>query len=37
MRHVEAVPADKARHTYTIDTGQNIRNVKVAFSVPASR
>jgi hypothetical protein len=37
MRHIEPVPAARARHTYTIDTGPNVRNVKVAFSVPASR
>ena len=37
MRHTEAVPADKPRHAYTIETGQNVRNVKVAFAVPASR
>jgi hypothetical protein len=37
MRHTEAVPADKPGHTYTIETGRNIRNEKVIFAVPASR
>jgi hypothetical protein len=36
-RHAETVPAGQAQHSYTIDTGPGVGNLKVVFAVPASK
>ena len=36
-QHTETVLAGTAQHKYTIDTGTDVRNVKVVFTVPASK
>jgi hypothetical protein len=35
--HTETVPAGRQQHTYTIDTGPHVKNLKVAFAAAASR
>jgi hypothetical protein len=35
--HTETVPAGDPKRTYTIDTGKDVENIKVVFSVPASK
>ncbi len=35
--HTETIPAGQARHTYTINTGKDVENVKVVFAVPATK
>lgn len=36
MHHTQLVPANKPQYAYTIETGEEIRNQKVIFAVPAT-
>ncbi len=37
QHHSETIPAGQQGHTYRIDTGKDVKNVKVVFATPASR